>query len=100
MERINWLELKASVQRALLFNIRPAVVCISIHLSEANEFFMRFQFDNEPTGDDKAMCGEAAGEVNGDFVDMKSFDVSFISSTAAYSPEAHYPTLVYARADS
>ncbi|RAK69557.1 hypothetical protein DLM85_01470 [Hymenobacter edaphi] len=68
-------------------------------MSDSNEFFMCFQFDKEPTQDDIDMCSEAAGEVSGDFVHMKSHNVSFISSNPVYCKQGHYPTLVYARAE-
>ena len=97
--QIDWLVLRAHVQTALLFNIRPSVVCISIDWLDTNVFLMRVQLDVEPSEDDKDMYYGAAAEVCGHFASNVSSEVSFISSTSIYAANQHLERLVYARAE-
>ena len=97
--QINWLELRTHVQTALLFNIRPSVVSISIGWSNSNVFLMRVQLDIEPNEDDKDLYYSAAAEVCGHFALNVPSEVSFISSKSVHAAEQHLGRLVYARAE-
>ncbi|RPD48365.1 hypothetical protein DNI29_06990 [Hymenobacter sediminis] len=95
-----FLSVLRSVQRALLFNIRPSFVAISVDLSDYNVFLMRVQLDIEPDEDDKDLCFAAAAEVCGDFVEIRNSEVTFITSNLICAVKDHFPALVYARAEN
>lgn len=97
MSTINQLSLRASLQRALLYNIIPAVRVISVDVDNESNLFINVCCDRELNQEEKDIYFSVGGEVAGDFPEIKNTDVNFSFLPVESGECLVFPLVVYAR---
>ena len=99
MKKIENSKLRLSAQRALLFNIPLSVRLIFVELNSKNILQMLVYSDQDLSEEERDLLYSAAGEIEGDFVEIEDSDVEIIISKKSYEDIKKLESLVFARAE-
>lgn len=89
------IQLLLSAQRAMLFNICPKFRMISLELTDDNVLKVLFIISEILNEDEKDLAYSFSGEIEGDYPEIVSNDVSFLLDTRNIDLLPRLKTLVF-----